>query len=123
MEDKTLGFIDFFSKVPDHRIERRKLHRVEKILLLSFCALVAGRDGWDDIELFGETKLDFLRRYLPYKEGVLRNAPRNVAIIKKTVLNLLQIAKKDMKRISLKRMRKLAGWSDDFLNTVLAAHF
>ena len=70
MEDKTLGFIDFFSKVPDHRIERRKLHRVEEILLLTFCALVAGCDGWDDIELFGETKLDFLRRYLPYKEGV-----------------------------------------------------
>lgn len=51
------------------------------------------------------------------------NAPRNMAIVKKTVLNLLQIVKKDMKRISLKRMRKLAGWDNQFLNTVLMAQF
>lgn len=38
-----------------------------------------------------------------------RNAPRNIAIIKKTGLNLLQMIKKDRPRISLKRMRKLAG--------------
>lgn len=46
-----------------------------------------------------------------------------MAIVKKTVLNLLQIVKKDMKRISLKRMRKLAGWDNQFLNTVLTAKF
>ncbi len=51
------------------------------------------------------------------------NAPRNRAIIKKTTLNLLQIIKKVRPRISLKRMRKLAGWDNDFLNTVLAAKF
>lgn len=51
------------------------------------------------------------------------NAPRNMAVIKKTVLNLLQIIKKDRPRASLKRMRKLAGWDNDFLNAVLMAKF
>ena len=51
------------------------------------------------------------------------NAPRNIAIIKKTVLNLLQMIKKDRPRISLKRMRKLAGWDHDFLDSVLMAKF
>jgi predicted transposase YbfD/YdcC len=51
------------------------------------------------------------------------NAPRNMAIVKKTVLNLLQIVKKSMSRITLKRMRKLAGWNGDFLDTILAAKF
>jgi predicted transposase YbfD/YdcC len=51
------------------------------------------------------------------------NAPHNMVIVKKTVINLLQILKKDMKRISLKRMRILAGWNNEFLNTVLMAKF
>ena len=38
------------------------------------------------------------------------NAPRNIAIVKKTLLNLLQTVKACRPRISLKQMRKLAGW-------------
>ena len=64
-----LGFIDFFKSVPDHRIERKKLYSVEEILLLSFCGVICGCDSWDDLELYGETKLEELRRYLPYKNG------------------------------------------------------
>ena len=70
MEKDLEGFIDFFKKIPDHRIERRKLHPVEEILLLTFCATVAGCDGWEDIELFGKTKIDMLQEYLPYKNGI-----------------------------------------------------
>lgn len=66
MEEKNIGFIDFFSKVPDHRIERGKLHSVEEILLVTFCGMIAGCDGWDDLELFGKTKLEDLRQYLPF---------------------------------------------------------
>ncbi len=51
------------------------------------------------------------------------NAPRNIAIIKKTVLNLLQIIKKNMPRVGFKAMRKLAGWSHDFLDSVITAQF
>ena len=45
-----VGFIDFFKEVPDHRINRRKLHSVEEILLLTFCGVVGGCDSWNDIE-------------------------------------------------------------------------
>lgn len=51
------------------------------------------------------------------------NAPRNMSIVKKTVLNLLQMMKKDYPRVSLKRMRKLAGWDNNFLNSVITAKF
>lgn len=67
--DKTDGFIDFFKDVPDHRVDRRKLHPVEEILLVAFCGTIAGCDSWDDLELFGKTKLDTLRRYLPFEHG------------------------------------------------------
>lgn len=69
-QKELLGFLDFLKKIPDHRIERRKLHRVEEILLIAFCGVIAGCDGWDDFELFGKTKLDFFRCYLPFKNGV-----------------------------------------------------
>jgi hypothetical protein len=45
MEQETIGFIDFFRSVPDHRIERKKLHPVEEILLVTFCAIIAGIAG------------------------------------------------------------------------------
>ena len=70
MEKDLEGFIDFFKTVPDHRVERKKLHRVEEILLLAFCATIAGCDGWKDVELFGKTKIAVLRQYLPYKNGI-----------------------------------------------------
>jgi len=70
MEKGLEGFIDFFKTVPDHRVERKKLHPVEEILLLTFCATIAGYDGWEDIELFGKTKIELLRQYLPFKHSV-----------------------------------------------------
>ncbi len=51
------------------------------------------------------------------------NAPANMAIIKKAVLNLLRLMKKEHPRISLKRMRKLAGWDGAFMDAVLRAKF
>lgn len=51
------------------------------------------------------------------------NAPRNMAILKKTVLNLLQVVKKNHPRTSFKAMRKMAGWNSDFLHEVLTAQF
>lgn len=51
------------------------------------------------------------------------NAPRNIGIIKKTALNLLQTIKQSNPRLSLKRMRKLAGWDHGFLDSVLRAKF
>lgn len=70
MNKQLEGFLDFFKQVPDHRVERRKLHRVEEILLITFCGVIAGCDSWEDLELFGKTKLDYLRHYLPFKNGV-----------------------------------------------------
>lgn len=69
MVAKDLGFIDFFKAIPDHRLDRRKLHSVEEILLVTFCGMIAGCDSWNDWELFGKTKLDYFRRYLPYLNG------------------------------------------------------
>lgn len=69
MQKDLSGFTDFFKQVPDHRIDRNKLHPVEEILLITLCGTIAGCDGWEDIELFGKTKLDELKAYLPFNNG------------------------------------------------------
>ncbi|NOS88534.1 MAG: ISAs1 family transposase [Methylococcaceae bacterium] len=49
------------------------------------------------------------------------NAPANVAIIRHAALNMLRKTPKD--RMSVKRMRKAAGWDDLLLTEILARVF
>lgn len=63
-------FVEHFSKLPDPRIERNKLHNLMDILVLTICAVISGAEGWEDIADFGKNQLDWLRRYIPLKNGV-----------------------------------------------------
>ncbi|PCI93027.1 ISAs1 family transposase [Candidatus Aerophobetes bacterium] len=42
---------------------------MDEILLITLCAVIAGCEGWIDIENFGKAKLEVLQKYLPYKNG------------------------------------------------------
>ena len=70
MKEIDNGFLDIFGKLEDPRREQRKLHPMPEILLLTLCSVICGAESWIDIEDFGHAKLDFLRRYLPYENGV-----------------------------------------------------
>lgn len=64
------GFTDFFEKVPDHRVNRNKLYTVSEIFFLTLTAVICGSEGWEDIENFGKSKINFLRKYFPYTNGI-----------------------------------------------------
>lgn len=50
----------------------------------------------------------------------LDNAAENIAMIRHAVLNLLKLAKPKFKKdISLKGLRKRAGWDNDTLSIIL----
>jgi predicted transposase YbfD/YdcC len=51
------------------------------------------------------------------------NAPQVMAIIRHMALNLLQGAKNQMKRQSIKRLRKMAGWDNQTLTNILSQNF
>ncbi len=70
MKPEDMDFLDVFGQLDDPRIERKKLHPMPEILLLTLCAVICGAESWDDIETFGESKVEFLRRYLPYEHGI-----------------------------------------------------
>lgn len=66
----TADFMTHFETLTDPRIQRCKRHELMDILFLSISAVLCGADGWEEIEDFGHARLDWLRRYFPYAEGV-----------------------------------------------------
>lgn len=43
---------------------------MNEILLVSLCAVICGAESWVEVSTFGRMKLAFLRRFLPFKDGV-----------------------------------------------------
>ena len=64
------SFIEHFSILEDPRIERSKLHTLMDILVLVVCAQIAGANGWEAIATFGKSKIEWLRRFVPLKNGI-----------------------------------------------------
>ena len=43
---------------------------MSEILLVSLCAVLCGAEGWWDVEMYGKSKINYLRQYLDYNNGV-----------------------------------------------------
>ena len=69
----TTTFLNHFESIVDPRIERCKRHALLDILLLAISAVISGAEGWEDIEDFGHLKLDWLRQYGGFEEGIPRH--------------------------------------------------
>ena len=70
-EKSRLGILlEHFSTIEDPRDVRRIAHPLAEILLLVVCGTMADCDDYDHIGAWGEAHLDFLRRHLPYENGV-----------------------------------------------------
>ncbi|HZA28470.1 MAG TPA: ISAs1 family transposase [Gammaproteobacteria bacterium] len=66
----TAGFTDHFSDLRDPRDDKNKKHQLMDILFLVIAAVISGAEGWEAIETFGQEKLEWLRKYFPYAQGV-----------------------------------------------------
>ena len=60
----------YFSQIDDPRIDRKKLHTLSDILILTICAMLSGADGYEAIEEFGKNKKTWLKSFLPLKNGI-----------------------------------------------------
>ena len=70
MELKKL--MEHISVIPDYRQAWNVEHKLSDILLLTICAVISGAEGWEDIEDFGETHLDFLKQYGDFEKSLFR---------------------------------------------------
>ena len=64
------NFLENFENIEDPRSTRNQLYTVSEILLVTLCAVICGADGWADVENYGKSKIDYLREYLEYANGV-----------------------------------------------------
>ncbi len=59
-----------FESLTDPRVARTRDHELFDIMVVSICATIAGSDNWADIERFGNERTDWLRTFLPLKNGI-----------------------------------------------------
>lgn len=56
--------------IDDPRVTGRCDHSLVDILVIALCATMAGADGWDDMEAWGEANEERLRLYLDLHNGI-----------------------------------------------------
>ncbi len=70
MPESELAFTRYFAVLPDPRRDRTKKHALGDILGVTLCAVICGADTFEEIERFGEARVDWLRRYFPLANGI-----------------------------------------------------
>ena len=68
--ERVESLVELFKELEDPRVDRTKDYPLEEILFLVLAAVVSGVNHITEIELFGNTKLEWLRTILPYKNGI-----------------------------------------------------
>ena len=68
MKDHNL--LSHFSILQDYRQTGKIDHKLSDILLLVICAVIAGAEGWEEIEDFGHDRLTWLQEYADFDNGI-----------------------------------------------------
>jgi predicted transposase YbfD/YdcC len=68
--ERRPSLIDHFSALEDPRQAWKVIYPLPEILLLVLCATLAGADDFVETKAWGEEHLAFLRRLLPYADGI-----------------------------------------------------
>lgn len=60
----------FFSEIEDPRVKRTRAHLLTDILIIGILSVIAGGKGWEDIENYGLSKIDWLEEFLALPNGI-----------------------------------------------------
>jgi len=69
-KNPPFALITILRELPDPRVERTKLHKLEDILVIAICALLCGADSFEDMEVFGDAKEEWFRTFLELPHGI-----------------------------------------------------
>ena len=65
-----IGIIDICKQIEDPRMDRRKIHKMEAIIYIAIAAVICRAQSWNEIEEFGNSKLDFFKSKIPDLESI-----------------------------------------------------
>jgi predicted transposase YbfD/YdcC len=69
-QQPDLSIPKYFEKLKDPRRAHRRLHRLQDIIVIALCAIIAGAQDWQEVETFGQKRLDWLQRFLELPNGI-----------------------------------------------------
>ena len=64
------SLVQQFEDIEDPRVERTKKHLLRDILVIAILAIIAGAQGWEDIENYGVSKQRWLEEFLELPNGI-----------------------------------------------------
>ena len=67
--------VGHFEAVVDPRCRGKIEHRLTDILVIAVCAVIACAESWNDIALYGRSKLAWLGTFLALPNGIPRTTP------------------------------------------------
>jgi predicted transposase YbfD/YdcC len=70
MDDMASGLMGHFIVVRDPRVQKRKKHKLVDILVIAVCAVICGAEGWEEMERYGLSKLEWLKTFLELPHGI-----------------------------------------------------
>jgi predicted transposase YbfD/YdcC/retron-type reverse transcriptase len=62
--------ISYLAQFPDPQLERSNEHQTDDIFFIAVAAVICGAETWSDIELYGESKGNWLSQYLRLSNGI-----------------------------------------------------
>jgi predicted transposase YbfD/YdcC len=62
--------VKYFGPIEDPRCAGKVEHQLIDILIIAVCAVIACAESWDDIALYGRSKLSGLRTFLNLANGI-----------------------------------------------------
>jgi predicted transposase YbfD/YdcC len=70
MGPDSLSVTHHFAALEDPRLDRSKAHQLLDIVVVALCAILGGADSWVAVEVFGNAKLDWFKRFLELRNGI-----------------------------------------------------
>ena len=64
------ALVEEFSALDDPRCDGKVEHQLIDILVIAICAVVAGAESWEDIALYGRSKVEWLGTFLALSHGI-----------------------------------------------------
>ncbi len=70
LDEIQTNLSSYFAALRDPRVSRTKKHLLKDILVIAILAVIAGAEGWKDIENYGLSKQQWLEEFLELPNGI-----------------------------------------------------
>ena len=68
--EEKASFLEHFSIIVDRRNRVKLRYPLEEIFLVTLCASICGAEDWVNVSAYGKAKIEFLKKFLPFKNGI-----------------------------------------------------